>query len=109
MEFLFPALFEANNVRRTESTGIRTENGRQGLGEISGRDSLEVKNWDQRVDAGNATQKGRQYFAPELPRAAPIANARSFQRDWPDPRVNLTLRQISIPHDHPLAHRVNDV
>jgi hypothetical protein len=96
---LLPALLQPDDVRWTEPGRVGAKDGGECFFEVAGRDALEVKNGDQRIDARHAAQERREDLARELSLARLVAYPRLRDGQRTDARQHLALGQVAVAHD----------
>ena len=88
---------------------VRTQQGRQRIGEIAGRNAFQVKPGQQVLDRLGPPQIGRQDRRGELQPIAvwcPIPNARNLYRNRTDPGLHLTLGQMTVTDQTAATRRI---
>ena len=100
--FVEPAVFQAADGRRRQAARILAGKGCKCLGEVAGRDALEVQDRQQRLDRLRAPHVGWQDRRREPDAAGiasgglAIAHARLAHGDRADAGHHLALRQVTV-------------
>ena len=102
---VLPAVLQAADRGRRQSACVFAEQRRQRLGEVAGRDPLEVEDRQQLLDRLRAPHVGRQDRRREADARGiaghrlAIAHARLAHGDRPDAGHNLALGQVAVADD----------
>ncbi len=92
-----PGLLQPRDGRGRQARRILAEQRRKRLLEIAGRDALQVKDWDQHLQAAGAPRvgrqdRGREADAPGIIGSATVAHARLTHADRADAGHYLAFR-----------------
>jgi hypothetical protein len=102
-----PLLFQPADRRRRQVRRVLAEQRRKRLLEIAGRDAAQVENRQQGIEALRPPRPFRQdrlcegdAIAAHLACciATTVAQLGAPHRNWADPRLDLTLRTMAVPH-----------
>ena len=103
--FVEPTVLQAADGGCRQPGSILAEQRRQRLGEVAGRDPLQVEDRQQRLDRLRAAHVGRQDRRREADAAGigggrlAIAHTRLADGDRPDTGHHLALRQVTVADD----------
>ena len=95
-----PRLFQTAYGAGRQAHRIRAQDGGQGLGEVVGRDALEVKQGDQCLQGGRAAHVGGQDVAGEPPAVPAVVHTGLGHCDIAQARLDRALGLMAVAHDH---------
>ena len=109
-----PGLFQPADGRRRQTRRVRPEQRAQGLGEVTTRDALQIKPWQELLERASPAQIARQDRRGELDLGAAggratVAHPGLTHCDRPDPGLDRALRQETITHQAPAAGVVDQL